>query len=112
MTADNDDKCVHEIHLDCKDQKAKPDGKVWHEQRRYQHALEKRFQRKLITIDGQSEGGAYHERNGGAPWRHDQPVLKTGSKVRVRKGITKPTQGWSLWWKRQDCFVVKRRHCD
>src|SRR4029453_17179547 len=94
------------------DQKPEADGKMRHDQWRKQHGLQRSLEAELVALEGEGKGGAHHQRNGGRPSRHNEPVAESGLKVVVRKGLDKPKPQPPLWWERQNRPAVEGRKRD
>ena len=73
------------------DQKAEADGEVRHHQRGEQHGLERPLEAELVALERERESRPHHQRDGGRPRRHDQPVAEAELKVLILDRLDEPT---------------------
>ena len=91
MACDDHGIAARQADLRRENQKAETDCEVRHHERRQQHGLERPLEAELIAIERERKGGADHERDGGRPSGHDQPVAEAGLKVFVFEGLDEPS---------------------
>src|SRR5262245_17917334 len=107
MACDDDRITSRQADLRGENQKAKTDCEMWDYEWRQQHAFERPLQGKFIAIEREGEGGTDHERDGGRPSGHDQPVAETGLKVFVFERLDEPSPRPTLGREGQNRLTVE-----